>query len=389
VPGKRFGRPQLFALLLLSAFVLQALWVIQRTQLRRAEIAYAHAGLDQLRGQTLLPEAGTLPVPAVVALAPMLVYVAAHPPSREVASAFPEALKWALRLPFAAIGWLLGASIWYVARRLYGNSGGYIALTLYCFSPAVFFPWPGPLLTGSLGIFGTVFVSIAVSHTLYAPAGKAIDEVRSRWRRIILLGIAIALAVGSGFWGVSLVLLGLLFMLYLVPERRLASLTLVLSGCTVAAALLLACYGFRAPALARAFSEANWLPRPDSVANEVMRAYAVGIRHAMNPVLMVLSAVALGTYLAWNRCRYFGNTAPLIALMTVAALGFFAVADVLVGPFPFRGAPFLYVFVAGVFADGLESRWRTAFGLLLLGLLAAYATVSLLTVARLRPVATH
>ena len=31
---------------------------------------------------------------------------------------------WLLRSPFPIFGALLGASLWYVARRLYGNAGG-------------------------------------------------------------------------------------------------------------------------------------------------------------------------------------------------------------------------------------------------------------------------
>src|SRR6516225_9787427 len=42
-----------------------------------------------------------------------------------------------LRLPFLACGCVLGGCIWWVTRRLYGNMGGYVALTLYCFSPAI------------------------------------------------------------------------------------------------------------------------------------------------------------------------------------------------------------------------------------------------------------
>ncbi len=33
-----------------------------------------------------------------------------------------------LRLPFLLAGLALGASLWYVARRLYGKLGGYVAL---------------------------------------------------------------------------------------------------------------------------------------------------------------------------------------------------------------------------------------------------------------------
>jgi len=367
-----------YALLLLWAFVLQALWIIHHTPLGWAEAAYAQAGLDQLAGKVLPRDTGAQPVPAVVAAAPIVVA------NRMVASLSPDGLKWLLRLPFVAIGWLLGASIWYVARRLYGNAGGYIALALYCFSPAVFFPWPGPLLTGSLGIFGTIFVAIAAVHTLYAPAGAAISELRSRWRRIVLLGLAITLAAGSGWWAIMLVLLGLGFMLYLVPERRLASVALVLSSCAVALVLLLGCYGFRPRALAAAITRSDFLPvQRGMIAGEVLRAYVTGIRHAQNPVLLVLAAIALAAYFAWSRCRYFGNTAPLLSLLVLTALGLGAFADVLVGPFPFRATPFLYVFIGGVFADLLESRWRKACGILFLGLLAAYAVVSVMAVARL------
>ena len=371
--GKRFGWPQVFASLLLVPFVLQSLWVIHRTPLRRAEAAYAQAGLDQLAGRTWPRDAGALPVPAVVAAAPLIVSRWLLPPLP------PEGLKWLLRLPFVGIGWLLGASIWYVARRLYGNAGGYTALTLYCFSPAVFFPWPGPLLTGSLGIFGTIFVAIAAAHTLYVPRVATISELRSRWRRIILLGLAIALAIGSGLWAISLIALSFAFMAYLVPERWRASLGLVLSSCAVAALLLLGTVAFRPRVLAAAIAQWRFLP----FSNELLRAFLTGIRSPGSAILLVLAAIALVAYLAWNRCRYFGNTAPLVALLVVAALGLGAFADVFVGPFPLRATPFLYVFIGGVFADLLESRWRNAFRWLLLGMLVAYATVAALTVARM------
>jgi hypothetical protein len=377
VSGKRFGWPQVYALLLLSAFLLQSLWVIHGTPLRWAEAAYAQAGLDRLAGKTVPRDTGALPVPAAVAAAPIIVV-------RWLLPLPPESLKWLLRLPFVGIGWLLGASIWYVARRLYGNAGGYIALTLFCFSPAAFFPWPGPLLTGSLGIFGTIFVAIAAAHTLYARPQATTYELRSRWRRIILLALAITLAAGSGFWAISLVLLGLGFMLYLVPERRLASLGLVLSSCTVASLLLLASCGFRPRAFAAAITQAQFLPfHRGMIASEVLRAWATGMRSAENAVLLALTAIALVVYFAWERCRYFGNTAPLLALLVVAALGLVAFADVFVGPFPFRATPFLYVFIGGVFADLLEGRWRKSFGLLLLVILIAYAALSMMAIVRL------
>jgi len=361
-----------FASLLLVPFVLQSLWVVHRTPLRRAETAYAQAGLDHLAGKTLPRDAGALPVPAVVAAAPLIIARWLVPPLP------PENLKWLLRLPFVGIGWLLGASIWYVARRLYGNGAGYTALALYCFSPAVLFPWPGPLLTDSLGIFGTIFVAIAAAHTLYASRQTSTHELRSRWRRIILLGVAIALVGGSGLWAISLIALGFGFMLYLVPERWAASLGLVLSSCAVAALLLLVGSGFRLSAMAATITQWQFL----AFFSELLRAYATGVR-AENVILLALATIAVIAYFAWNRCRYFGNTAPLVALLVVTVLGLTAFADVFVGPFPFRATPFLYVFIGGIFADLLESRWRNAFRLLLLGGLIAYAVVSALAVARL------
>src|SRR5215467_3149421 len=35
---------------------------------------------------------------------------------------------WLTRAPYIVFGTLLGGSLWYVSRRLYGNSGGFIAL---------------------------------------------------------------------------------------------------------------------------------------------------------------------------------------------------------------------------------------------------------------------
>ena len=64
-----------------------------------------------------------------------------------------------LRLPFLAAGCLLGAGLWWVTRRLYGNLGGYTALALYCFSPAVLKACvaPNPEVLAALGVYGGVY----------------------------------------------------------------------------------------------------------------------------------------------------------------------------------------------------------------------------------------
>ena len=85
--------------------------------------------------------------------------------------------------PYLFFGVMLGASLWYVARRLYGNAGGYVALALYCFSPAMIVNVAGTQKLGEMaavwGAFGTIFTAIAVAHTLYAPR----EVVLWNWRR--------------------------------------------------------------------------------------------------------------------------------------------------------------------------------------------------------------
>ena len=104
---------------------------------------------------------------------------------------------WLARVPHLLFGLFLGASLWYVARRLYGNEGGFVALTLYCFSPGMIRAtgiWSAEPEIGAVwAAFGAIFTGIAVAHTLYAPAkwccgtGGAfccsLSPSRSRWVR--------------------------------------------------------------------------------------------------------------------------------------------------------------------------------------------------------------
>src|SRR2546430_5928036 len=59
---------------------------------------------------------------------------------------------------------------------------------------------------------------IAVAHTLYAPR----EVVLWNWRRIVLLGISLSIAVGSQFSMIVVVPLALAFLLYVArsEERR-------------------------------------------------------------------------------------------------------------------------------------------------------------------------
>ena len=138
-----------------------------------------------------------------------------------------------LRLPFLMAGVALGASLWYVARRLYGNIGGYVALILYCFSPLTIGSCGqvGPAVVGAWGGFGLIFTAIAVAHTLYAPR----EVVLWNWRRILLMGLSIAICVGAQFSLWVLLIPALIFMLWVGHVRPLAALAIFAAACVVGA----------------------------------------------------------------------------------------------------------------------------------------------------------
>ena len=129
---------------------------------------------------------------------------------------------------------MLGASLWYVARRLYGNAGGYIALALYCFSPAMIGNVAGAQSMGEMGAvwgaFGTIFTAIAVAHTLYAPR----EVVLWNWRRILLLGLSLALAAGNQFSLAVLALVILPLMFWVAPVRPRAVVAIWTTAIAVA-----------------------------------------------------------------------------------------------------------------------------------------------------------
>src|SRR5580704_13521481 len=216
---ERFGRPQFLAGLLLLLFTGQCLWLLvrgaQSLDVNSDELFRGQEGVRQWHGGDGV--AGT-PAPerleAASSAPPELEANDGYDPDHSplwylVASValvqWPSVTEmnsvrywiWLARLPYVIFGILAGASLWYVARRLYGNAGGYIALTLYCFSPAILrssaLYGAEPEMGAAWGAFGAVFTAIAVAHTLYAPR----EVVVWNWRRILLLGLSLALAIGS------------------------------------------------------------------------------------------------------------------------------------------------------------------------------------------------
>jgi hypothetical protein len=400
---ERYGRPQFLAGILLLMFVAQCVWLIARggeqLEVRPAEYFRVQEGLAQLRGESIagIPsaaraEAGTVAPPELESNedydpnhSPLWYLMASAPLFGREASSQTNALLlwiWLQRAPCLIFGVLLGASLWYVSRRLYGNAGGYIALALYCFSPAMIHSstlwWLPPEMGAAWSAFGAVFTAIAVAHTLYAPR----EVVLWNWRRILLLGLSLALAIGSQFSLIVLLPLSLGFMLYLAPTRRLAALAIWASACVVAFFLLYASYFFRSGIFWQgmrhaSFSGFTWK------AFGMEGAYPQILYHLghSGPVLLLALPVTLFALFVLRRARYFGNLAPLLVASLFLVLAFSSPHYPGLG-FWLVAAPFLFVFVAGVSADLLETRYRALVQACVWGLLIANALWNLAELAQ-------
>jgi hypothetical protein len=236
-----------------------------------------------------------------------------------------------------------------------------------------------PDIAGAWGTFGAVFTAIAVSHTLYAPR----EVVLWNWRRIVLLGISLALAVGSQFSLALVIPVLLMFMLYLAPTRRSAAAVILTAASVAGLVLIFAAYSFHPGIFWESLKNVHLQPG-SAAALKMPGAYAQILREiaASGPVLTVLVPVAFAIYAFWPRCRYFGNTAPL--LIALLFLGLRAASPHQAGSvFTLIGIIFLFVFVAGTTADLLETGHRDLITAVLTGLLAANALWNLIGLARI------
>jgi len=352
----RYGLPQGIAAGLLLLFAAQAAYLSARLPLSGMELEFLHAGAEAEMSRP----AALSPLTVRLGTAGLAIYPA-------------ETLA---RAPFLAMGVLLGASLWYVSRRLYGNPGGYIALTLYAFSPTMITSAARvqPEMAAAWGAFGCIYTGIAVAHTLYAPR----EVVLWNRKRIAMLAISAAIAASSLFAAAFVVVpLALGFMLYLAPERRRAALAIMGVACAGGLALLAVIYGFRLRLLGRAatlLTPSRW----------VLSAWSSGLTWALvarfflrnSPGLALLLLLALAAYAGWPRARYFGNTAPLLTsgllIVVGLALPHAAGFSLLV-----VALPFVLLFTAGVASDLLQTRQAPLLSGLILAGLATHAYFSL------------
>jgi hypothetical protein len=375
-----FHTPQFAAAALLLVYLLQCVWLVH-VQTRKAsnldsdQSLRIYQGLEQWKGGAIAGTPQSLRSETVTGIpsagrsghlrvrngydqdrSPLYYLVASAPLLLRPGSWLPRPLQPLLAAsPYLFFGVMLGASLWYVARRLYGNAGGYIALVLYCFSPAMIVNAASTQSLGEMGAvwgaFGTVFNAIAVAHTLYAPRAVILWN----WRRILLLGLSFVLAAGNQFSLGILALVILPLMFWVAPVRPHAVFTIWSTAIAIALALLFAAYFFDFPLFWRGMLNARWIDF-ELAAFDVFVSYQ-NAWHAIfvaSPPMLLALPVALTTYLGSKRSRYFGNTAPLliVGLLLILAMG----APNFAGQgFYLTMLVFLFVFVAGVFADLLET----------------------------------
>jgi hypothetical protein len=369
-----FNLPQRIAAVLLVLFLAQGFWLISRQDLSDSDYQYARCGREiwekpsplagyfttcgNIHDSILAYRAAGLPLTLNLA-AERGLDLLRKPEDRVVQTASKNAsaelstwelrhqlthVSLLLRLPFLFAGVVLGGALWWVTRRLYGNFGGYTALSLYCFSPAILKASVAPnaeILT-ALGLFAGVYTCIGVAHAMQGP--------RRKWRpRILLLTLIFGVVAGSHIAGLPFVaVLGLVFMYWLAEGRRAQVLPIVLLAFGGALLLLFAFYNFSPDAFSYVFRSAAgfvWFSF-----DPARRFFAT----LGNAGITIATAAAVLLYISLRRSRYFGNTAPLLTFLLLVAT---VTTGVRATPWLWA-VPFLLTFIAGVFADAYDSPRR-------------------------------
>lgn len=371
---ERFGSAQLAAAIILLAFLGQCLWFSSRVPLIDREIAFVMQGQREWRNGEISFHDQASPMTGLLA---DLFLPGRNADDRDL----PEHWRFLARLPFILVGAMFGASIWYVARRLYGNIAGYIALILYSFSPwfIIHSAMVQPEVISGWAAFGAIFTAIGVAHTLYAPR----EVVLWNWKRILLLGVALGIGCAANAAVVLLVPIALGFMWYLVPERRGAATVILLAACAVGAAVVWAAYGFHATAVGQGIASSHvFHVSPGAYAASITWLWIATFFVRQQPTMTLLLLISLVTFAVWKRARFFGTAAPLIVFLLLLLIG---VGLPTQGALPFylMALPFAFVFISGVLTDLLESRYAPVSLGVVLGVLIGHILTSILGLLRM------
>ncbi|SFS03950.1 hypothetical protein SAMN05421771_0836 [Granulicella pectinivorans] len=389
-PKIRIGRAQRWAGLLLLVFLAQCSWVIGHQRLTAADYQYAECGREMWERPS--PLAGYFTTCGNLHGDGTLAYRDAGLPltmERLVllgADKFrkPEnrlyvggtlngstwearhqlgGVVWLMHLPFVLFAMWLGAGLWWVARRLFGNEGAFFALGLYCFSPAVvrYAVVPNNEVLAMWGLYGLVYTAIGVAHAMQGP--------RRKWKpRIVLLTLALGLTAAAHLVAAMVgFVAALILMMYLAERRRSYVMQILIFSALGALVLVFASFAFRAAAFTYVFTGGGgrfWFSL------DGVKTFFGALAEA--PIVGAIG-VALVMWAGVKRSRYFGNTAPLI----LAALISLVQPSQVVAAAWLWAVPFGLTFTGGVFADAMETKHRKMFLGLAACLMVAQAVVCL------------
>jgi hypothetical protein len=289
--------------------------------------------------------------------------------------------RWFIRAPFLLAGLCLGVSLWYVARRLYGTAAGNIILAVFAFSPGMVAcsSLAAPQIFSAWGAFGLIFTAIATAHTLYAPR----EVILWNWKRIVLFGVSITFAVGAQWPLLWLMLPAAAFMLWAVPHRRAAALLILFAAAAVSLVLLDLCYLADYRALLDGLANAGWFGwAPETLSPRLLTRILAKFYFDAAPAALLAFCCAIVAWCCWRRTRFFGNSAPLIVFLLLLAMGVLFPQNG-VGVILFTSLPFLLLFIAGVFADLVESKLQGPALAVIIAIIAAQAAYSVAGLVRM------
>ncbi len=366
--------PQRLAALLLVLFLAQCVWVISHQQLSTDDYRFARCGREMWERPSPLAgyftSCGNLNgdgtfayrVAGLPLTAQRLVLLAAdklRKPENQLHNAGSlngstwearheiSSVKYLMHLPFVFFALWLAAGLWWVARRLFGNEGGFLALGLYCFCPAIvrYAVTPNNDVLAMWGLYGLVYTAIGVAHAMQGP--------RHKWKpRIVLLTLALGLTAAAHLIAAIIgFIAAIIFMMYVAERRRSYVMQVLVFSALGALGVVLASYAFRLASFSYIFTggSARFWFSLDSV-----RGF---FTNPVNASITAALAIAVALYLVVPRTRYFGNTAPLLMALPLLPL---VTTQTVTQPWLWA-LPFLFTFAGGVFADVLESRNRKLF----------------------------
>jgi len=368
----RIGRPQSIAAAFLFFFLAQCLYVVHHQQLSETDYRFARCGREMwerpsplagyfttcgnMQDGTFAYRLAALPLTAErLALETTDLFRA--PENRLYTAAVNGStwesrhqligIKWLLHLPFIAFALWIAAGLWWVARRLFGNEGGALALALFCFCPAVvqYAVAPNNEILALWGLYGLVYTAIGVAHALQGP--------RRKWRpRIILITLALGLTACAHL---AAAIVGLIwaavFLLYLAERRRSQAIPILIFAAIGTLVILFISYSLRPEPFSYIFTGGGAL----------MWFSLAGAQHFFSDItnapITIAAVIALVLFFSIKRSRYFGNTAPLLVTLSLLPL---ITTQVISQPWLWA-LPFLITFIAGVFSDALETKHRKLF----------------------------